>query len=452
MDLDVLDVPMTLVTQDIKIKGRVLNPGKAAAFLINHSAETALMKLRYLQSDIKILAAEKSFSVEKKKFNAGTLILPIEGNPASLLDKIRNAVEELGLTAYGVASLPKVQTHELAVPRIAILHTWLFTQNEGWYRLTFDRLGLPYDYICLQDIRDTANLKSKYDVIIFPPVMFGTAQRLVNGIAGDDPIPWAASEKYPNPGGPDSRDDIRGGMEMQGVSNLMRFIKEGGLFIPITTNASLPIDYGMVENVAVVEPEKLKTAGAVLQARITDLTSPVSYGYGRTLGVHFSGTPVFETGMKAATGGLDIEAMLSGESSGRASGRGSLKDPDVIQGRPHKPPKITGAGTGIPAEYRDMFNLFMPPDMSEIRVILRFEQKEKLLISGMLGGSEDLQNRAAVVDVPLGQGHILFFAVNPMWRFENHGSFFLLFNAALNYNHLDAGRPKVSTEAENEKN
>jgi hypothetical protein len=32
------------------------------------------------------------------------------------------------------------------------------------------------------------------------------------------------------------------------------------------------------------------------------------------------------------------------------------------------------------------------------------------------------------------------FANNPMWRHQTQGSFFLIFNAALNYDHLGAGR------------
>jgi len=31
------------------------------------------------------------------------------------------------------------------------------------------------------------------------------------------------------------------------------------------------------------------------------------------------------------------------------------------------------------------------------------------------------------------------FANNPMWRSETQGSYFLLFNAAMNYDHLSAG-------------
>ncbi len=438
----VLDTPMTLIQKDITVPGRVIKAKGSGVFLINNTAENALTKLRFKLKDLKILAAEKSFKQEDKRFNAGTFIIPVEGNPADTLDLLDESVKDLGLVAYGIKSLPKVKTHELAVPRIALLHTWVFTQNEGWFRLAFEKLGIPYSYISVQDIRDTADLKSQYDVIIFPPVIFGKAQRLVNGISGDEPIPWMKSEDYPNLGGPDSREDIRGGMGLEGVLHLQKFIEKGGLFIPITSNVSLPIDYGMVESVMVIKPSKLKTAGSLLRTRIIDHQSPIAYGYDRTrsLPVYFSGSPVLETGMKAATGGIDIEAMLYGKTKGRESGRGSLKDPDVIQGRSHKPPKIKGAGTGIPPEFRDMIQLFLPPDLTTIRVVLRFERKDKLLLSGMLAGGEELQNRAAVVDVPLGKGHIVLFAINPMWRFETHGSFALLFNAALNYDNLNAGR------------
>jgi hypothetical protein len=72
--------------------------------------------------------------------------------------------------------------------------------------------------------------------------------------------------------------------------------------------------------------------------------------------------------------------------------------------------------------------------------VLRFAGEKDLLISGMLAGGSELANRPAVLDVPVGKGHVVMFANNPMWRHQTHGSFFLLFNAALNYDHLHAGR------------
>jgi len=42
----------------------------------------------------------------------------------------------------------------------------------------------------------------------------------------------------------------------------------------------------------------------------------------------------------------------------------------------------------------------------------------------------------------VGKGHVVMFANNPMWRHQTQGSFFLLFNAAMNFNNLGAGRPE----------
>ena len=59
-----------------------------------------------------------------------------------------------------------------------------------------------------------------------------------------------------------------------------------------------------------------------------------------------------------------------------------------------------------------------------------------LLISGGLDGGQELAGAPALVDAPLGSGHVVMFSFNPMWRHETHGSFFLVFNAMLNYKDL----------------
>lgn len=44
-----------------------------------------------------------------------------------------------------------------------------------------------------------------------------------------------------------------------------------------------------------------------------------------------------------------------------------------------------------------------------------------------------------VENVPRGKGHVVMFTNNPMWHNETHGSYFLLFNTMLKYDHLCAG-------------
>lgn len=447
-DVKILDAPMTVLTKDAAFEGKVVGKEKAVVFAVNNTAEPELMAFRYRLKDIKMLAAEDAFSEGATKFNAGTFLVPREGNPSDIADRLAKACADLGLTVYGLAGKIDVKTHDLDAPRLAILHSWLNTQDEGWFRLALDKLGVPYAYIPLQEIRDTEDLKSKYDVIIFPPAgMLGKAARIVNGIGGAEPVPYKKSDKYPNLGTPDARDDIRGGIELKGIVNLKRFLDQGGLFVPITGTAEIPISYGLVESVAVAEPKKLNVVGSVLSANVTDTTSPIGYGYGRNLGVYFSGGPVLETGMKAAIG-ADIGELMGGggEAGARPSGRGGLKDPDVIQGRPARAEKVQGGGGGIPAEYKDLFDLYMPPDLKTIRVVVRFDTADKLLVSGLLEGGEELAGKAAVVDAPVGKGHVVFFAINPMWRQQTIGSFGLLFNAALNYRNLDAGRPTPAAE------
>jgi hypothetical protein len=78
---------------------------------------------------------------------------------------------------------------------------------------------------------------------------------------------------------------------------------------------------------------------------------------------------------------------------------------------------------------------------SRPRVVLRFpSDPNEMLLSGTLAGGEALSGRAQVIDAPVGQGHVVMFAIRPFWRWQTQGTFFLGFNAILNWNDLDAGR------------
>ena len=63
-----------------------------------------------------------------------------------------------------------------------------------------------------------------------------------------------------------------------------------------------------------------------------------------------------------------------------------------------------------------------------------------MLLSGTLAGGEALANRAQVVDAPIGQGHVVMFAIRPFWRWQTQGTYMLGFNTILNWNDLNAGR------------
>ena len=347
------------------------------------------------------------------------------------------------MTALAVDKLPEVKLHSLAVPRIAILHTWTNTQNDGWYRIEFDRFQIPYTYISDQVVRNTPNLRDKFDVIIFPP-LGGSAQSIVNGIPlRGDPIPWKQSDLTPNMGlSPEQTDDMRGGMGLPGIMNLQKFVQDGGLFVLVANTARLPIDYGLTTGVSIQEPRQLQARGSIYNAKFSDRNSPIAYGYDETLPIYFNQAPLFQVASLIPSGGGDGPG---GPPAGRPSGRGSLTDPDIVQGMPQPSPAPSPASAGreeqLTDEQRLQLGAFYVPPAQRPRVVLRFASDEKnLLVSGMLAGGSELANAPAVIDVPVGRGHVVMFATNPMWRHQTQGEFFLLFNAALNFDSLDTER------------
>jgi hypothetical protein len=144
---------MTLLSAAARVTGKVNTSAAPAGYLINHNTENTLATLRFKLKDVKIEAAEDSFKVGDHQFNAGSFIIKTEGNGSDLRPRLEAAVPELGLTALEVDKLPAVKTHALAVPRIAILHTWTNTQNDGWYRIEFDQFRVPYSYISDQVVQ-----------------------------------------------------------------------------------------------------------------------------------------------------------------------------------------------------------------------------------------------------------------------------------------------------------
>ncbi len=434
MDTSVLKTPMAMVAGPAEIKGRVT--GSGSTFLVNHNADNTLISFRYALKDVKMQAAEEAFEAGGQKFNAGTFIIANADR-----GRVEKAAEQAGLSVLAVSDAPKVPMHELHAPRIALVHTWINTQDEGWYRIAFDHLKVPYTYISDQKLRTDPDLRAKYDVIVFGPVR-GNSQRVVNGLPmSGEPIPWKQSELTPNFGtSPDTTDDMRGGMMLEGLVNLKKFIEAGGLFVTVQGNSSIPIDYGLIEGVSIQQTRELRARGSVLNAVLGDRRSPIAYGYPDKFAVYFNQAPVFSSGIGGLFGGRNPFGDTAGP---RVSGRGSLTDPDVPQGRPYVAPDAPaapprpGEEPPIPEEMREMMRGMLPA--ARPRIPVRFAPENDLLVSGMLAGGRELANTPAVISAPAGKGNVLMFSINPIWRNETQGSYFLLFNAMLNYQNLDAG-------------
>ncbi len=458
-DVSVLDTPMTLVRGEVRAPGGVIKSASESAqpkaFIINHNADNGIASFLFKQKGLKIMVAEKAFESQGKKFNAGSFILKAEENGSDLEATLDAAGKEHEFIVHAVGAVPEVTVHELVVPRIALMHTWQTTQTEGWVRIALDELGIPYDYIDVQAVRDNSRLRDKYDVILFGPSM-GDPLSIVQGVTGDKPQPWKKTELTPNLGLPVSTEDMRGGLELEGVVHLRDFIKAGGVFIALTNSSQLPIHFGLAQGISIKQTSNLWARGGVFKADVADGASPIVYGYGDSLGVYFNQAPVFATGGFAAGFRAMMMGPMAAPPTGRVSGRGSVSDPDIPQGRPRdlgqktieewqkaqKEKREKEAGgqpvreAEEPAEERPG-RAMEQAAAARVKTILKYTSDAKnLLISGGLANGEEMAGSPALVDVKLGEGHVVLFSFNPMWRHQTHGSFFLVFNAMLHWKNL----------------
>ncbi|MGH9418056.1 MAG: M14 family zinc carboxypeptidase [Terriglobales bacterium] len=436
-DPAVLKVGMTKVDGTIAAPGGVEGSGSVLA--INANSDPNLATFRFALRSTPMQVAERGFEVNGRHFNAGTVI--IKGADA---EAVANAAKSAGVEAVGLASAPDVPMHALEAPRIAIVHNWQSTADDGWYRVSFDELHVPYSYIADTWLRQHGDLRSQYDVIILPPMGFSLSSML-NGIGGSKPIPWMNTPDMPDlaPPGLDSTTDIRGGLGLDGLQHLADFVQQGGLLIAVGNSMAVAADTGLASGVSTRPATGLTARGDVIRAQVTDLGSPIAYGYSPDLDVYYSTNPILVAG-GGGRGGFGGGRGGRGGAAERTSGIGSLAIPDVMQTRPSNADLLRESLGGKPAPAgaaagRGGFGrggASGPPP----RVIVRFvPQAQDLLLSGLLVGGQAIAGQPLVVDARHGQGHIVLFGGNPFRRNENSGEFSLLFNAAMNYNHLDAG-------------
>ena len=440
-DSSVLRQSMAPVTAPVKAPGGIVGNGNV--LVVEHTTDNNLVKFRFAHARVPMRAAEADFELNGRKFRAGAFIIPNADRA-----RMERSLADLGLTAWATSAMPSVAMHDLDVPRIGYVHAWQRTQDEGWVRAAFDTYGVPYTYFADQRLRE-GNLRKAYDVIVFPHVG-GTATAMVNGIPkvdGQPPLPYRRTPATPNLGVLDQSDDIRGGMGLAGLAALETFVREGGTLIVEGATATIFPEYGLTTGITVEEPQGLFARGSVMRGLISDRLSPIAYGYdGTQLPVYFNQAPVLNvaTGGAGGFGGGGAPAGPSQNITPMAS-RLQLSpwekdsaDADAAT-RPRTAPgaagSAPGAGNATTAAARPRVILQFPANASDI------------LLSGTLQNGQLLANRAQVVDAKVGTGHVVMFGIRPFWRWQTQGTYFLGFNAILNWNDLDAGRSAPEAEA-----
>jgi len=176
--------------------------------------------------------------------------------------------------------------------------------------------------------------------------------------------------------------EYTGGMTAKGVFNLFQFTSEGGTLVAMDGASELPVEtFGIhVRNVTASQSEsKFFIPGTILRVRV-DTKHPIAWGMPEEAAAFFAQSPAFDVGRK-----------------------------------PTRFEEQRGIDPGIPDGYH----------------VVATYPKENLLMSGWLMGEGVIQEKAAVVEAPVGTGRVVLLGFRVQHRGQSHQTYKLLFNSLL---------------------
>jgi hypothetical protein len=364
-DRALLDVPVEPV-DTMHVNGEVKGSGMWTAVL--HNGANSLSTLRYRLKDLTYDATAQPYKAGDIELPAGSLLLPSSA-------RVKGEIEKLGLQAVGLRQLPDVPKRPARLPRLAVYTTWGSTQDVGWVRYALDHFEFAYDLIYQERVRKGA-LRDAYDVIVIPS-QGRTSKSLVFDIESKGkPLAYTKTPEFPTMGMYGESEDITGGMGLEGVVELEKFVKSGGVLITLGAASFFPPEFGITRTVEAARTSaQFYAPGPIVEAEIQQPSNPIFYGYtAKVVPVRYANGPLLR----------------------------------------------------VPTEDRSKW------------VLMQFPGTDRSVLSGLMKGVAEIRGRPAVADVPVGQGHVILFATNPCYRWQNLGEFNMLANAIL---YSGGGRP-----------
>jgi hypothetical protein len=313
--------------------------------------------------------------VAEKTFTAEGVTFPagsfIVTGSAADLQAAKAAVESLGLTAASLTSAPAVTAHDADVPRVAIYSQWSGTQELGWYRHAFDQFGIPFDLIYKERVVK-GNLKADYDVIVM--AVQNVTRASVMAAPAARPQPYKRTDKLKFLGMYGETDDMTGGFGQAGLDAFEAFLEAGGTLITTLQATRFPIEFGFARSVDTESLTGVNAQKPLVNAEIRKPDHPAFYGYEKSI---------------------------------------------------------------FPMKFGQGQQVFRVGIADQENVLAQFVGGESSVLSGLMVGADNLRGRAFAMDIPNaynGKGRVLMFANNPIYRWQNHGEFNMVFNSIVNWN------------------
>jgi hypothetical protein len=391
---------LSLVQADVSYSGKV--KGSGSNYYISYQAQNtvlpALYWIREQNKSVDIRILEKEFISGSDTLKAGSVW--IQGLSSS---KAEELTQKFQLDLVRGSTTPKNDAvHAVTLPRVAIYHNWFYTQDEGWSRYTFEQRGIPYTSIDKDDLK-AGNLNSKFDVILVPRSRGEVSDFIHEVDSRFGPMPYTKTAEFPHHGFPDSTPDMTGGPGFLGIDNLKRFIEAGGLVITLDNSTKMVAETGVTRDLEPYTASGLFHPGSVVTVKAKNSTSPILYGYPEVFSIFRGNGPLYRVDLDKRN-----QMVLQ-------YGTKPLKDEEPYTG------PIMG-----------MENLEKKVDSKE-----KEGKPVPYVRSGMVRNDQTIIGHGGIFNVPVGKGRIVAFTFDPLHRFLNHSDAPLVWNALINWNHLD---------------
>jgi Zinc carboxypeptidase len=387
-----------------KIEG---NAGKV--FLLDDTGQEELLEARYRLPKFNVQIAEKAFQVNGTSFHAGSWLI---ADQPGVHDALQGVAKELGLNFVVANAMPEVTYHAAKVPRLGVWVPWADTDSIGWVRYSLDQRKVPYIYLRDEDIR-AGKLNEKVDVLLYGHVDLELAEQIQGLPKKWGPMAFKKTAETPSLGTPAESDDITGGIGWEGLQQIQEFVEHGGLLVTLGSGTMLALEAGIVrgvrrsaggvprssqgggtESAAAAQNAETRTPGSHVRVTFDRPEHPIAYGYDERTYVFRQNFPLYAT--------------------------------------PRRWLRMAYCTTCLDG----------PVDKSS--VVLEWGDKDgaAFLVSGQVWGEGNLIGRPAILDSPVGQGHVVSFNFNPLHRDLNRGDQRMLWNAIINWQAIVTGGGK----------
>lgn len=255
---------------------------------------------------------------------------------------------------------------QLREPRVALYEPWTANMDTGWTQWVLEQYRVRHTMVRNAEIR-AGDLRSRYDAVLLASqsmasLLDGFREGEVQGARGTQQVPEDPKSLQ--------RPEYSGGIGLEGMLALRRFVEEGGTLIAFDDATEMPLQ-------------------------------------------------MFALGVRG----------LVGRAAGSGSGwycPGSLLRVDIDTSHPlalGMPKQAYVTSTGGQA-----FELTRLPEFEKAKIVASYAKKD-LLASGWVSGERSVMGKGALVEARLGKGSMVLFGFRPQFRGQSTGTFKLILNA-----------------------